>query len=642
MILEAEGFEGLTMQRVAAAVGVRAPSLYKRVDGRRELVRLIAADAAEDLSRALEAAATTGDPQRDLVRIATAFRAFAHAHPEAYALLFRRLPDGWNPDVDLGSPGFAALFRTVEAISGDGATAGGGPHGRRLGQRVRRDGAGGRVPPRRGRRPRLRLRRRADRGGDQRATASRATMSGMQTTALIETLTRIVGEPHVLADQQLRAGYEVDWTGRYRGEASAVVRPGSVEEVAEIVRACRAARVPLVPQGGNTGLVGGGIPRDGAVLLSLRRLTTIEDVDPDSGTVVAGAGATVAAVHQAAAEAGWAYGVDLAARDSATVGGTIATNAGGIHVFRNGMTRDQVQGVEAVLGDGTVVSRLHASRKDNTGYALAQLLAGSEGTLGIVTAARLRLLPRLDRLAVAVLGISSVDVAVRLAGSLRRSLPSLNAVELIAGDALDLVVRHGAVRPIGARHPVYLLVEVADIVDPEPALVAALHRAPDVDDAVVATDGPARARLWQIREGLPDALQREGVPHSIDAALPLARLAAFAGMVPTTIERASPGARLILFGHLLDGNLHVNVIGPGSRRHDRRRRRARPRPRARRDGQRGARDRRPEGRLAVARSRRGRHRGDARDQARARPRRDPEPRRAAGLSAQAVDTGPTR
>ena len=466
-------------------------------------------------------------------------------------------------------------------------------------------------------------------------------MSGMQTTALIETLTRIVGEPHVLADPQLRAGYEVDWTGRYRGEASAVVRPGSVEEVAEIVRACRAARVPLVPQGGNTGLVGGGIPRDGAVLLSLRRLTTIEDVDPDSGTVVAGAGATVAAVHQAAAEAGWAYGVDLAARDSATVGGTIATNAGGIHVFRNGMTRDQVQGVEAVLGDGTVVSRLHASRKDNTGYALAQLLAGSEGTLGIVTAARLRLLPRLDRLAVAVLGISSVDVAVRLAGSLRRSLPSLNAVELIAGDALDLVVRHGAVRPIAARHPVYLLVEVADIVDPEPALVAALHRAPDVDDAVVATDGPARARLWQIREGLPDALQREGVPHSIDAALPLARLAAFAGMVPTTIERASPGARLILFGHLLDGNLHVNVHRPRDRRLHRRRRRARPRPRARRDGQRGARDRRREGRLAVARPGAGTS-SHARDQTRARSGRDPQPGRAAGLSVEAVDTGPTR
>ena len=387
-------------------------------------------------------------------------------------------------------------------------------------------------------------------------------MSGMHTEAAIRTLTHIVGDAHVLTDPQLRAGYEADWTGRYRGEAGAVVRPGSLGEVAEIVRACRSARVPLVPQGGNTGLVGGGIPRDGAVLLSLRRLTDVEDVDADSGSVVAEAGATLAAVHLAAAEAGWAYGVDLGARDSATVGGTIATNAGGIHVFRHGMTRDQVLGVEAVLGDGTVVSRIHAPRKDNTGYAMAQLLAGSEGTLGIITAARLRLVPRLERRVVAVLGISSVDVAVRLAGSLRRSLPSLDAVELIAADALDLAVEHGATRPIAARHPVYLLVEVADIVDPEPSLVAALHRAPDVDDAAVATDGPARARLWRIREGLPEALQREGVPHSIDAALPLSRLPAFAGMLPATIERAAPGARLILFGHLLDGNLHVNVIGP--------------------------------------------------------------------------------
>ena len=320
--------------------------------------------------------------------------------------------------------------------------------------------------------------------------------------------------------------------------------------------------MPLVPQGGNTGLVGGGVPRDGAVLLSLRRLTTIEPVDTDAGAVVAAAGATIGEIHRAAEAAGWSYGVDLAARDSATVGGTIATNAGGIHVFRNGMTRDQVLGVEAVLGDGTVVRRLDAPRKDNTGYALAQLLAGSEGTLGVVTAARLRLVPRLDRRAVAVLGISSIDVAVRLAGALRRSLPSLNACEFIAGDALDLAVRHGAVRPINARHPAYLLVEVADTVDPEPALVAALHRAPDVDDAVVATDGPARAGLWQIREGLPEALNREGVPHSIDAALSLGRLPAFVGMLPATIERASPGARVILFGHLLDGNVHVNVLGP--------------------------------------------------------------------------------
>ena len=283
---------------------------------------------------------------------------------------------------------------------------------------------------------------------------------------------------------------------------------------------------------------------------------------------------------------------------------------------------------------------MHAPRKDNTGYALAQLLAGSEGTLGIVTAARLRLVPRLDRRAVAVLGISSIDVAVRLAGALRRSLPSLNAVEFIAGDALELVVRHGAVRPIGARHPAYLLVEVADTVDPEPALVAALHRATDVDDAVVATDGAGPRAAVADPGGAARRAEREGVPHSIDAALPLPRLPAFVGMLPPTIERASPGARLILFGHLLDGNVHVNVLGPAiddpavddavlglavelggsiSAEHG----------------------------IGVAKTGwlprdrgRGRHRGHARDQARARPRRDPEPGRAPRSErAEAVDTG---
>jgi FAD/FMN-containing dehydrogenase len=384
----------------------------------------------------------------------------------------------------------------------------------------------------------------------------------MHNPDLVAELKRIVGYDHVLTEPSLRAGYEADWTGRYRGEAVAVVRPASPEEIVEIVRACRSARVPIVPQGGNTGLVGGAIPRAGAVVVSTRRLATIEPVDPDGLAMVAAAGATVDAVHRAAADAGLAYGVDLAARDSATIGGTIATNAGGIHVFRHGMTRDQLLGVEAVLGDGTLIRRLDAPRKDNTGFALAQLLAGSEGTLGIITAARLRLLPRLDQRVVAVLGISSTSVAVRLAGALRRSLPSLNAVEFIDAAALDLAVEHGALRPIQARHPAYLLVEVADVVDPEPAFVGALQRAPDVDDAAIATDGPARARLWQIRERLPESLQRAGVPHSIDAALPLPRLAEFAGLLPATIERASPGARLILFGHLLDGNLHVNVLGP--------------------------------------------------------------------------------
>jgi FAD/FMN-containing dehydrogenase len=387
-------------------------------------------------------------------------------------------------------------------------------------------------------------------------------MSGMPTAPLLADLERIVGSEHVLADPALRLGYELDWSGRYRGDALAVVRPAGPEQVAEVVRACRAARVPIVPQGGNTGLVGGSVPRAGAVLLSLRRLTTFEPVDVDGGAVVAAAGATLARVHEAADAAGLAYGVDLAARDSATIGGTIATNAGGIHVFRNGMTRDQVLGVEAVLGDGTLVRRLDAPRKDNTGYALAQLLTGSEGTLGIVTAARLRLLPRRDRRATAFVGLGGVAQAIAVARELRRHLPALDAVEAILADALAVAVRHGGDRPLPGDHAAYLLVEAADVRDPEPDLVAALARIPGTDDTVVASDGAARARLWRLREGLPEDLSREGVPHSIDVALPLPRLAGFIDRLAATVEAAAPGSRLFVFGHLLDGNLHVIVIGP--------------------------------------------------------------------------------
>ncbi len=383
----------------------------------------------------------------------------------------------------------------------------------------------------------------------------------MHNPDLVAELKRIVGYDNVLTDPSLRAGYEADWTGRYRGEAVAVVRPGSTEEIAGIIRACRASRVPLVPQGGNTGLVGGGVPRDGAVLLSLGRFTDIEPVDVDGMAVVAAAGATLGAVRRAASEAGLAYGVDLAARDSATIGGTIATNAGGIHVFRNGMTRDQVLGIEAVLGDGTIVSRLDAPRKDNTGYALGQLLAGSEGTLGIVTAARLRLLPRLDRRVAAFIGVGGMDEVVAIARQLRRRVPSLDAAEVIMADALELAVRHGADRPLPERHAAYLLVEVAGVRDPGPDLLAALAAIEGAGDAVVAADFAARDRLWRLREHLPEAISREGVAHAIDVAFPLGQLATVIERLAATIEAVAPGATAIVFGHLLDGNLHINVLG---------------------------------------------------------------------------------
>jgi FAD/FMN-containing dehydrogenase len=397
---------------------------------------------------------------------------------------------------------------------------------------------------------------------------------------LLPSLERIVGAGHVLADPALRAGFEVDWTGRWHGEAAAVVRPGSVDQVAGVIRLCREQRVGIVPQGGNTGLVGGGVPRPAyaaagvakrdAIVLSTTRLIGLGAIDEAAGEVVAGAGVTLAALHRHAGSAGLAFGIDFGARDSATVGGMIATNAGGIHVLRHGTMREQLTGIEAVLGDGTIVRRLEAPRKDNTGYHLPSLLAGSEGTLGIVTAARLRLVPRLDHRAVAVLGMAGVGATVDVAARLRRKLPTLQAAELFLEDGLDLVVRHqGGVRPFGGPMPAYLLVEVADIADPEPALVDALAEIADADDAgvldaAIAADTAARERLWHLREGHGDAIGREGVPHKLDVALPVGRLQPFIERVGDRVAAAAPGARTIVFGHVLDGNLHVNVLGPAA------------------------------------------------------------------------------
>lgn len=379
---------------------------------------------------------------------------------------------------------------------------------------------------------------------------------------LLARLESVVGSTHVLADPALRAGYEVDWTGRFRGHALAVVRPRDSAEVAEVVALCADAGVGIVPQGGNTGLVGGGIPRDGSLVLSLRRLSALEPVDTAAGEATAGAGVTLAALQRQARSAGLEVGVDLAARDAATIGGMIATNAGGIRVLRHGTMRDQLAGIEAVLADGSVVRRLEAPRKDNTGYHLPSLLAGSEGTLAVITAARLRLAPALGRRTVALLALPDVDAAVTVGSRLRRDLPSLAAAELLFADGLDLVVRHRAAdRPFRADHPAYLLVEAAGRADPTAELVAALADAPEVLDAAVAEEPGARERLWLLREAHSEAIAAEGVPHKLDVALPVARISRFTAVVRDRIASVVPAARTILYGHLLDGNLHVNVLG---------------------------------------------------------------------------------
>jgi FAD/FMN-containing dehydrogenase len=388
-----------------------------------------------------------------------------------------------------------------------------------------------------------------------------------QDDVLLQSLRAAVGASHVLTDADMRASYETDWTRRWHGEALAVVRPASTDELVAVLRACAAAGAAVIPQGGNTGLVGGSVPRGAAdapqVVVSTLRLRDLEPVDPLAGEVTVGAGVTLAALQAHVRAAGFAFGVDLGARDSATIGGMVATNAGGIHVLRYGPMRAQLLGVEAVLADGSVVRRLPGMAKDNTGYHLPSLLAGSEGTLAVITRAHLRLVPTRPRQAVALLGLAQVADAIALAGDLRRSVPELAAAELFFDDGLELVLHHAAGdRPFRDRHPVYLLLEADGDADPTDRLAGAIADAPGVTDAVVATDEAGRSRLWSLRERHTEAIGAEGVAHKLDVALPLARLAEFIGRVPVLVEETRPGSATYLYGHVCDGNMHVGIIGP--------------------------------------------------------------------------------
>ncbi len=380
--------------------------------------------------------------------------------------------------------------------------------------------------------------------------------------SLVAQLAEIVGERHCLTDPDLRASYETDWTRRWTGVAMAVVRPGSTDEVAAVLRTCTDAGVGVVPQGGNTGLVGGSVPRDGEVVVSLRRLDAITDLDADAGELTVGAGATLAATQSAARAAGWEIGVDFGARDTATIGGMVATNAGGVNVLRHGPMRRQVGGFEAVLADGTVLRRLPGMPKDNTGYDIGGLLAGSEGTLAVITRVRLRLVPRLARRAVGVIGLDSAADAVAAAGRLRRELGSVMALELFTDAGLELVMRHASLATPFDRQPFYLLVEAgSDEADPTDDLAAALD-ALGASDAVVATDTAGRQRLWQLRERHTEAMNAEGVPHKLDVSVPLTRYAELVERAPEAVRTVDPAARTIVYGHIADGNLHVNVLGP--------------------------------------------------------------------------------
>ena len=389
--------------------------------------------------------------------------------------------------------------------------------------------------------------------------------------AVTSALRAALGDRAVLTDPADMAAYVTDWTGVFTGSALAVVRPASTDEVATAVRLCTEAGVGVVPQGGNTGLVGGGVPDSGGdqVVLSLGRMRQVREVDPVADTLVVEAGAPLATVQDAAAAVGRLFPLSLGSEGSCTIGGTIATNAGGTAVLRYGMMRELVLGLEVVLPDGRIWDGLRPLRKDNTGYDLKQLFIGSEGTLGVVTAAVLRLLPATPRRATAFVALESVSAATSLLPLLREhGGGQLTTWELLGRQALDLVLAHlpGARDPFTDRHEWYGLLELAGTSgDVDERLESALEAAASqglILDAVVAGSPAQRESLWALREGVSEAQKSEGATLKHDVTLPISALSRFVAEVGPALLDALPGLRLVTYGHVGDGNLHYNLSAP--------------------------------------------------------------------------------
>jgi FAD/FMN-containing dehydrogenase len=376
--------------------------------------------------------------------------------------------------------------------------------------------------------------------------------------SVLQQVSSLVGPNYVSTDPDVLAGRSVDHTGRYRGRAGALVRPGSAAEVAEVLRMCRDAGTHVTVQGGRTSLVAGTVPEHDDVLLSTERLCAISDVDAIERRVEAGAGATLAAVQRAAATAGLVFGVDLAARDTATVGGMASTNAGGLRTVRYGNMGEQVIGLDVALPDGSVVRRHSRVRADNTGYDLPSLFVGAEGTLGVITALDLRLHPDPPHRVTAVCGFEDLDALVD-AGRLFRDLDGIAALELIDGRASALTDEHlGVAAPV--RGDWLLLVELASDHDQTERLADALGEVRTCGEPAVGVDSTAQQRLWRLRESIAEVLGVYGPPVKFDVSLPLPAVAAFARDADALLHRHAPDAIGVLFGHIGEGNLHLNVL----------------------------------------------------------------------------------
>ncbi len=386
-------------------------------------------------------------------------------------------------------------------------------------------------------------------------------------------LRNIVGATHVLTDSDAVAPYLVDWRRRYIGRAQAVVLPETTDEVARIVAWCAQTRSPVVPQGGNTGLVGGATPDDSgrAIVLSMKRMKRIRTVDPGNNTLTAEAGCVLLDVQEAARGHDRLFPLSLAAEGSATIGGNLSTNAGGIQVLRYGNARELCLGLEVVLPSGDVWAGLRGLRKDNTGYDLRDLFIGAEGTLGVITAACLKTFP-LPRVKVtALLAVPSLRAALQLLDDAQtRCGPTLTGFECFSDFCLSLVERHfeGQRSPFAERHPQYVLMELSDHEEQPHAttlvegLIGAAMESELVRDAVVAQSVAQARALWSLRESISEAQTHEGKNIKHDIAVPISSITRFVDETDALLQQRFPGVRMVTFGHLGDGNLHYNVSPP--------------------------------------------------------------------------------
>ena len=399
-------------------------------------------------------------------------------------------------------------------------------------------------------------------------------------TATISRLGAVVGAQGLFTDPADLEPYVNDWRGIYRGGAAAVVRPATAEQVAAVVKICAETHTPIVPQGGNTGMCGATVPNasDNPVVIAMGRMNRIRNVDPLNNTMTVEAGCVLANIQAAAAEADRLFPLSLGGEGSCQIGGNLSTNAGGVNVLRYGNTRDLVLGLEAVLPDGRIWNGLRSLRKDNTGYDLKHLFIGAEGTLGIITAAVLKLFPRSSSNATAWMAVPSPDAALNLFALLRQQFGDrITAFELLSRDCLQLVLKHipGTRDPLADPHAWYVLTELGDG-SPGDALRAelegALERAMDkqlVADATLAENQGQSKALWRIRESIPEAARDEpGMLYRHDIAVAVGQIPAFIRDGRAALEKHFKNTRIICFGHLGDGNLHYNTYVEGRLRSD--------------------------------------------------------------------------